>query len=400
MVVQRQTWPWFGQQREVAVGADFVVPDLVDLPGLRCVGQAVWALRLTEAVCALHVGRRHVPEGEMQEAYRLHVWEPLLQRRFAFRNRQAALSPLRVLVPCVPAAWVTAARAVEAECLAALRPPPRVTAATLEEARERVCADLGWRLPGRRPGGTVVPLAALTVRLATRLQSLDAHAAIAERHAAHLDRVRAFCALPADSELPAVRTVLSRWWRLRVPNVYKEAAWRVALDAFPTARRMQLPASACVACGAVCPCVGHHFWSCSVAEAVRREIEAQLEAAGQLQGWLGCDELWLGEPPSGSSVLPWVWDMVCLAALHAMDVGRSAAWAVSRQLSAAALVGDVAARAAVASFWAVLADFAATTTVPRALLRDAARAAALSRQPFIAWHAVVVSGSPLRVVRR
>jgi hypothetical protein len=184
---------------------------------------------------------------------------------------------------------------------------------------------------------------------------------------------------------------------LRVPNTYKEAAWRLALDAFPTAQRMNLVTSPCVACGVLGPDVGHHFWSCSVAQAVRREIEGQLVASGLLQagGRLACAALWLGVLPH-ADLLPWVWDMVCVAAIHAMEVGRSAAWAVSQRLEVEMLVNDVAERAAVAAFWSALADFAATTVIPRALRGRAA----LTRQPFIAWHVVVVRGSALRVVRR
>jgi hypothetical protein len=194
-----------------------------------------------------------------------------------------------------------------------------------------------------------------------------------------------------------VCVALSRWWRLRVPNMYKEAAWRLALDAFPTAQRMRLSTSPCVACGVLGPDVGHHFWSCTVARAVRREIEAQLVASGLLPagGRLACAALWLGVLPH-ADVLPWVWDMVCVAAIHAMEVGRSAAWAVSQRLEVQVLVNDVAERAAVAAFWSALADFAATTVVPRAIRGRAA----LTRQPFIAWHVVVVRGSALRVVRR
>ena len=196
-----------------------------------------------------------------------------------------------------------------------------------------------------------------------------------------------------------MRGVLSRWWRLKVPNTYKEAAWRRSLDAFPTARRMGLQEAGCVACGAQCPDVRHHFWLCSVAEAVRCEVEAQLVAFALLpEGTrLRCAALWLGVRPH-ARVLPWVWDLVCLAVAHAMEVGRSAAWAVSRELSAnvPAVVDSVAKRAAVAAFWSALADFAATTPIPR----SAQVLPALAQQPFIAWHTVVVRGSPLRVVRR
>lgn len=192
-----------------------------------------------------------------------------------------------------------------------------------------------------------------------------------------------------------VAGVLARWWRLRIPNTYKEAAWRLALGTFPTARRMDLTAATCVACGAVCPDVGHHFWSCPVAVVVRQEVAAQLVAAGLMPApaQLSCTSLWMGVSPL-DAVLPWVWDLVCVAAVHAMEVGRAAAWATSRH-AVQDVVLNVAGRAALAAFWSALADFAATAPIPRRL-----RSFQLTQQPFIAWHAVVVRGSGLRVVRR
>jgi hypothetical protein len=40
--------------------------------------------------------------------------------------------------------------------------------------------------------------------------------------------------------LPPAKHVLHRWWKLKVPNFYKEAAWRLSLDAFATAARMSV----------------------------------------------------------------------------------------------------------------------------------------------------------------
>jgi hypothetical protein len=93
--------------------------------------------------------------------------------------------------------------------------------------------------------------------------------------------------------------------------------------------------------------------------------------------------------------MTWVWDMVCVAALHAMEIGRSAAWAVSQDMQVPVLVAQVASRAAKAAFWSALADFAATTRVPRRM-----RGQRLTAQPFIAWHVIVIAGNGLRVVRR
>jgi hypothetical protein len=392
LTAARQQWDWFGQQREVAVGLDYVLPSLVGLPKLRSVGQAVPTLRLVENIAGIS------DPGMRQEAYRLQVWQPVLAGRPYYSFIGHAVADLGRLVGALPPPWVAAARAVEQACYSAGQLLPVVTDAGLAAAWARMAPHLGWRLPY---GGGVVRLAALTVKLATRLQARNVQAAIDARHDAFITSVRALDAGQDGGALPqaTVRGALARWWRLKVPNMYKEAAWRRSLDAFPTARRMGEQDAVCVACGAQCPDVRHHFWLCSVAEAVRREVEAQLVAFQLLpQGTrLRCAALWLGVRPH-AHVLPWVWDLVCIAVAHAMEVGRSAAWAVSREVSAhvPAVVDSVAKRAAVAAFWSALADFAATSPIPR----SARVLPALAQQPFIAWHVVVVQGSGLRVVRR
>ncbi len=89
-----------------------------------------------------------------------------------------------------------------------------------------------------------------------------------------------------------------------------------------------------------------------------------------------------------------VWDMVCLAAIHAMNAGRGCAWKVSHQLQTTDLVCAVAAKVAKATFWSVLADFAASAVVPKR-----ARNGLLTNQPFLSWSTAVVRGNGLLVVR-
>jgi hypothetical protein len=110
---------------------------------------------------------------------------------------------------------------------------------------------------------------------------------------------------------------------------------------------------------------------------------------------LSATNLWLGRKPLDSPRLHrLVWDMVCLAAIHAMDRGRCTAWATAPSLTTPVLVEQVAGRAAVAAFWSALADFAATVVVPRR------QRTFLLTHPFLAWHVVLVQGSGLCVMRR
>eukprot|EP00775_Hariotina_reticulata_P008977 gene8977-biopygen10834 len=118
------------------------------------------------------------------------------------------------------------------------------------------------------------------------------------------------------------------------------------------------------------PLTRHHFWSCPVAVAVRTEVEHQLIACALFPAGftLTVADLWLGRKPLDAAGLhTLVWDMVCLAALHALDRGRCTAWAAAPSLATPVLVEQVAARAAVAAFWSALADFAATVVVPKPL---------------------------------
>lgn len=389
-------WDWFGQQRECAIGLEFVVaPGLKCLPRLRSVGQAVWLLHELERVDALPGGLH-----SRRIVYQREILGPWLQNQGQYGDRQLAIDHVRQLVAWLPADWVTAARVVLHDCLMHGQPLPVVDEPSLGWARARICADLGWRLDG----GAVVRLSQLTVKLATRLQSQydSTHAELSRKHGAYITRVNALdgqlsvAPPPGGRQLPPVRVVLRRWWKLKVANSYKETAWRLTLDAFPTAARMNITNAVCVACGHAVPDVAHHFWACPVAVVVRSEVEHQLVAFGMQPhgGKVACSDVWLGCVPH-ARVDRFVWDLVCLAAIHAMEIGRSAAWAVSAGgATSQDIVRTVATKAAVAAFWSALADFAATVKVP-----DRTRVRMVT-QPFISWHVVVIRGSGLRVVRR
>jgi hypothetical protein len=67
VVAHREQWDWYGQQRQVMVGLEFVVSDMFGLDQLQCVGQALHWLQLVEAICC-------IPDVEArEEAYRMHV---------------------------------------------------------------------------------------------------------------------------------------------------------------------------------------------------------------------------------------------------------------------------------------------------------------------------------------
>jgi hypothetical protein len=396
LATRTYVWDWFGQQREFAIGLEFVVASgLSSLPRLRSVGHAVYLLHELERIDTLPGDLR-----TRRALYEREVWGPWLRSQGQFGDRQLALDHVRQLVAWLPAAWVAAARVVLQECLVAGQPLPVVDEASMGWARARICADLGWRLDS----ATVVCLRQLTVKLATRLQAPydSTHDEIHRRHGVFVSRVSVLDGqlpvppLLGGRVLPPVCSVLRRWWKLKVPNSYKEAAWRLALDAFPTAARMSLTNAACVACGHAVPDVAHHFWSCPVAVAVRAEVEHQLIAFGVPPhgGRLACSDVWLACLPH-ARIHRFVWDLVCLAIIHAMEIGRSAAWAVSLRGEAGQdVVRTVATKAAVAAFWSALSDLAAVVKVAPGVRSY------LITHPFISWHVIVRRGNGLRVVHR
>jgi hypothetical protein len=338
-----------------------------------------------DALCALHAAadsnRWRGPGGE-QHFLRSHAAPAWLRGRLEFHRL------LQGVVDALPVGWADAARSALAALPAGRAPgvPPGVPSVHAVEAM--LIARLGWRVP---PRGRDVHVAGLTVKAATQLQLAPV---LGERATRQLAFVReAFACAPGGGVLLAPRAQFVRWqqvpvalrmlWKLRWDNAYKEVYWRLLLDALPTYRRMHQLGRICV-CGSACPGREHHYWHCCVAQAVVQELRLQLPPPlpGVAQGLalggaadLLCEHVWLMRPPRALvSVHRGVWRVVCLAALHAMDMGRrrlyaiqiaaeqgdggpTAALPVERQLS-------VVSRAAVAHFWGLLADFVAVDAAP------------------------------------
>lgn len=294
----QQQWQWFGQSRQVAVGLECAAPsDLLHLPKLQCLGQAVVILKELQHVCA----NPGAPSTLGEHArYSVGIWAAWLQHRAVYTDRQVALQHMQALMALLPAAWVAAAKNKFTAALQAgqsISTLIDVSNESMSAARSTMCAGLGWQLSVGQHMITM-QLTQLTVATTTKLQHLSAHDAIQPRHDAFLQSIRRLDGYQQHIYLPPVTSVLHRWWNLRVANMYKEAAWRLTLNAFPTAPRMGLH-TPCVVCGALSPDVEHHFWSCPVAVAVRREIESQLLIFGLLPSCflIPCFAIWLARPP-------------------------------------------------------------------------------------------------------
>lgn len=302
------------------------------------------------------------------------------------------LTPLRLqihhLLGSIPADWREAAW----EHAGAGGPP-------LDEwqALHPALGSLRWQL-----GGHTFSLPHLTVRRGTRLQLLRQGApALAHRR----QKLAAFVALadhpnpqPAaplgaqatpevQSEAAADEALrlLARLWKVKWNNAHKEVFWRLALDGLPVAARMKGGAGRqqprCCACGHSKPDRRHHFWECPVAKAVVETVAAQLGPNKELTP----RNLWLGSSPGG--VHTGVWDVVCLAAIAAMDSGRRRMTktilnARQRNAQPAPDLVHSASQQAVARFWDLLQDFCSISTAPLQWQEQVGEG-----HPFFSWHA-------------
>ena len=181
---------------------------------------------------------------------------------------------------------------------------------------------LGWRTSP----DTAVSLRDFTVRLGTSWLLSD-FARIRRMH--HLNFVRAAHGLPttAPDPLDGYRVlcgVLRRvWQRVKWENDRKEVYWRLAVDGVALLGNSHLhgttPDPCC--CGTYPgssqePPRTHHFWTCSVAQTLLRDVERTA----------GCSvtraHVWLMISPDAKRIRGCVWDVVCLAVLNALETAR------------------------------------------------------------------------------
>ena len=185
-------------------------------------------------------------------------------------------------------------------------------------------------------------------------------------------------ALTADEAgADAVLRLLARLWRLRWDNAHFEVYLRLALNGLPVAARMGNSGRPCP-CGTPLPDRRHHFWECHVAQSLLQCLTHQVGTGTQLTP----SNLWLGSPPEG--VHAGVWDVVCLAAIVAMDSGRRRLAkhgpACGRDVRAKRRLVQNAARQATVRFWDLLQDFCALSMAP-----EAWRTVVVKGHPFMYW---------------
>ena len=258
--------------------------------------------------------------------------------------------------------------------------------------------DVAWATLGWRVDSKDVLLEELTVRLGTALQL---QATLLPRGAKH----HAFqqlalspgsgavppAANPAQQQ-PSMPVLLQALWRLRCGNRIKEPYRRLVLNAIPTAERRHATAEVCW-CGVSNADRAHHFWHCPVAQRVVVEVDSELIAFEARRGRqyipIAMADVWLARPPRGVQL--WIWRLVCLAAIAAMDMGRARACQLQLgepQHSSAEIVRK-AGQAAMARLWELLAEAASGRKLPAGRTPQAA-------QPFIHWDAAEEIWMPKR----
>lgn len=228
----------------------------------------------------------------------------------------------------------------------------------------------------------------------------------------------AVAAAPVVDGEDGARRLLARMpalWRLLWGNQRKDVLWRLSLMGVRGAGGHDVCMGGACACGWDVPAgardspeaaraVGapaqraHAFWSCPVAQSVVAAVQGALPLPAG--GALHCCHLWLCITPH-PRVQQGVWDVVCLAALNAMQTGRKLLWKLGRERGEALAAGGVqltlqqawgvgpapptvlqrAQRAAVAHFWANVQDFVQLHRVPT---RWEVGARLPSNHPFIA----------------
>ena len=328
-------------------GLEYDFLDVAILPGtLETVGDVFWLLSLLSQQPTLLPGA---------------LYEAHFSPHLAFRGRDHAVTRLCALLGAVPLAWLNAARVALSWRPADPRPRPAT-------AWRLLLPRLGWfwtQTPASPPKG-VTTLGGLAIRSATWLLLCEPGGLHSQRD----ERLAAF-ALAAGHPASAspVLCAFATLWRVRWDNRWKEVYWRLAYDGLPTAVRCHFSDVSCH-CGAPRADRHHHFWTCPVAVAVVREVEAAAAAVGRpLSGPLRLDNVWLAFPPTG--VNGGVWAVVVLAVVAAMDLGRRTlvaqvltATRLKVPRPAAPVLTAVATRRAVRGFWELLCDFAALRGMP------------------------------------
>ncbi len=287
---------------------------------------------------------------------RHNIWATRLQSYPGLVWRWFATLLITRVVAALPSAWVDAAvGAIVVHHQQGLPLP------AMPEAVAKLVRYLGWQLPT----GRWLAFCDLTVKTGTLLQLRQLRQQRSQRMVEFVTLAVAPPSAPPDADA-VVRRLLSRLWAVNWENCHKEPFWRLVLNGLPTVARLHGLVSTCT-CGQQPAGREHHYWACPIAHSVVGTVAASLASYQPAAPPLRLANIWLAQAPDGTRQD--IWDVVCLAAVAAMDFGRRLA--VHRHLAAPpsvaspfavgaapALLPAACSRAA-ARFWELLTDFAA-----------------------------------------
>ena len=282
----------------------------------------------------------------------------------------------------LPASWRAAVVALGAQ----------VPSAAEDRAAVVECFS-GWAwVPSDPSGRPVEQLAVLLLSDSPAISSLT-KVMLADIQAERATRCRAFVSsavagLQQPVGVPALHAAflagMSQLWRVPCANKHKDVLWRLSVNGVSSAGGHDIAHRGPCVCGWVgvpaadrvagapardrgAPAArAHAFWDCPVAQAVVRDVQLGVPAGVRVLR----HHVWLCVSPCASIHLA-VWQVVCIAALSAMNVGRGVLW--TRRADPRPQAVACASRAAAADLWARLDDIVVTVGLSQRVWQGADR---------------------------
>jgi exonuclease III len=344
--------------------------DVVQLGSINTVGDAVRALdsfaRMKEKLRGMRTTDRAPPRirSECTRIYKEDVIDTglfggqgieLMPR--ALRNGIDALRRLESLIGHLPEGWEEAAR--QAGNANAVE--------RYADMIDHIIGCLGWKL-----SNIPIPLATVTVKQATYLQMNEAFDKLKVKHEEFIREAKDMgnTEAVATEDKNYISSTYKRLWKIKWEADQKEAYWRLAVGGFSGFSMHRGQGHNCP-CGRVDACSDrvHHFSTCTVAKALRTHIQDSADIGDEdslFEIIVERRNLWLLAPPH-QTIEQAIWDVVCLAAISAMDYGRRLLFASRNEQG---YVGNGATLARVktqviADFWARLQSYVSLGIKPR-----------------------------------
>jgi hypothetical protein len=222
----------------------------------------------------------------------------------------------------------------------------------------RIMAEIPEIMGWRPPRGDPITPASFNVRKATALQ----RAALPRPQQVKFEQFAALAG--AEDEVRAVLDMLRRAWSLPWDNKFMEPMWMLVLNGVASPERFGRSVQRC-GCNRVAGAGrAHIFHECPASQALYTAIQTELSAVLGSPVTLTRRHVWMAEKPV-QALHQGIWDLVCLAAIAAMDRGR--AYLFKRVRSGTPpgqTLGAAAGRKVVADFFGNLADFCGLNVAP------------------------------------